>query len=54
MAGGHLEYGESFAECALRELAEETGLKATSASFVTANNNVFRDVGTPSIDTGDG
>jgi len=39
--GGHLEFGESFEECAKREVAEETGLKIGDLTFVTCTNDVF-------------
>jgi ADP-ribose pyrophosphatase YjhB (NUDIX family) len=43
--GGHLEYGENFAECGRRELLEETGLTAATTPgaerFLTAVNTVF-------------
>jgi len=39
--GGHLEFGESFEECAARELEEETGLKIEGFEFVAITNNVF-------------
>lgn len=39
--GGHLEYGESFAECAKREVLEETGLEVGNVEFLVATNDVF-------------
>lgn len=41
LPGGHLEFCESFEECAGREVLEETGLKIAAASFLTCTNNVF-------------
>lgn len=41
--GGHLEYGESFEACALREVAEEVGVEITKPMFVTAVNSVFEE-----------
>lgn len=39
--GGHIEYGESFAECAKREVLEETGLEIGDVKFLIATNDVF-------------
>ena len=49
--GGHLEFGEGFADtsslklrrtgCALRELAEETGIIASEAVFAGVTNDIF-------------
>lgn len=36
--GGHLEPGESFAECARREVLEETGLQVSEVRFLTVGN----------------
>jgi 8-oxo-dGTP diphosphatase len=39
--GGHLDFGEAPAACAIREAAEETGLAVRSATFVGVTNDVF-------------
>lgn len=41
LPGGHLEFGESFEQCAKREVDEETGLEITGVGFATATNDVF-------------
>lgn len=39
--GGHLEGGESFDHCVIRETAEETGIRLASAKLWTVENVVF-------------
>ena len=41
--GGHLEYGESFAECGAREALEETGLEIGEIRFLVATNDVMEE-----------
>jgi 8-oxo-dGTP diphosphatase len=41
LPGGHLEYGESFEECAKRELAEETNLDCSSFKLIHVTNTIF-------------
>lgn len=36
--GGHLEYGESFEKCVLREIKEECGVKVKNISFQCVGN----------------
>jgi 8-oxo-dGTP diphosphatase len=39
--GGHLEFGESFAEAARREVREETGLEITGLRLLSVGNYLF-------------
>jgi 8-oxo-dGTP diphosphatase len=41
--GGHLEYGESFEACALREAEEETGLVVRDVSLGTVTSTVYEE-----------
>lgn len=40
--GGHLEYGESWKECAIREIKEETGIDISNLRFGAVTNDIFR------------
>lgn len=52
LPGGHLEFGESFEECAAREVLEETGLEVEGVRFLTATNDVMPPEGERSNVTG--
>jgi 8-oxo-dGTP diphosphatase len=39
--GGHLEFGESFEDCARREVLEETGMKIKNIKFLGITNDIF-------------
>lgn len=39
--GGHIEFGESFADCAIREVLEETNLHITQPKIFTISNDLF-------------
>lgn len=41
--GGHLEFNETFEDCAKRETKEETGITITDIMFGTATNDIFTD-----------
>lgn len=45
LPGGHLENGETWTECAKREVLEETGIELTRpVDFLTATNDVFDEI----------
>ncbi len=39
--GGHLEFGESFEACAIREVTEETGVTLFAPEFLAVTNDIF-------------
>ncbi len=39
--GGHLEFGESFEDCARRETLEEAGINIKNIRLITATNDIF-------------
>lgn len=41
LPGGHLEFGESFEECARREVFEETGIQIKNIIRATITNDLF-------------
>ncbi len=41
LVGGHLEFSESFEDCAKREVLEETGLNISHVEFLTVTNDIF-------------
>ncbi|KAJ3768710.1 NUDIX hydrolase domain-like protein [Lentinula raphanica] len=41
LPGGHLEAGESFEDCAAREVLEETDLKIKDVQYLTVTNDVM-------------
>jgi len=43
--GGHLEFGESFADTARREVKEETGLEVDNVRFGAVTNDYFESEG---------
>src|SRR3712207_3232732 len=43
--GGHLDFGESPAECAARETLEETGVVVTDVEFIGITNDLLPDSG---------
>lgn len=47
--GGHLEFGESWEECAQRETAEETGIKIKNIRYIGLTNDVMEKDGVHSV-----
>lgn len=47
--GGHLEFGETFEACAIREVKEEVGLDIQQPAYLYTTNNIFADEGKHTI-----
>lgn len=45
LPGGHLEFGETVAQCAVREVLEETGLRIDAVTPAPYTNDVFETEG---------
>jgi 8-oxo-dGTP diphosphatase len=41
--GGHLEFGETFQECAAREVKEETGMEIRNIRIGAVTNDIFKE-----------
>ncbi|EAQ66902.1 MutT/nudix family protein [Marinomonas sp. MED121] len=44
LPGGHLEFGETFEDCAIRETKEETNLTISELTCVGVTNDLFSEV----------
>jgi len=42
LPGGHLEFGETFEQCAAREVDEETGLGIQNIRYLSATNDIMK------------
>src|SRR5262245_57499286 len=43
--GGHIDMGECFEDCAIREVREETGVTISEPRFLAVTNDIFVDEG---------
>ncbi len=43
--GGHLEFGETPEQCAIRETREEVGIEVANPRFIAVTNDIFEESG---------